>query len=51
MARMNKADWMQEQALKEGLHEVQEVKSLTEEKYDPDDLKEIWTDLMDSGYP
>lgn len=41
MARMNRADWMQEQALKEGLHEAQEVKTLTEEKYEeqeePDD--------------
>lgn len=41
MARMNRADWMQEQALREGLHEVLEGKSLTDEKYEeqeePDD--------------
>ena len=37
MARMNKADWMQEQALREGLSEVQEVKSLTEEKYEEEE--------------
>lgn len=37
MARMNRADWMQEQALKEGLHEVLEGKSLTEEKYEEEE--------------